>query len=181
MDKNLAVPTIGMLYPSQDFPTYSRAIAYCKNKVFWTQIARVNYECILHFVKICTWTSYLKLENSMSLTSLISNSIRLMLDDLCLRKTRTQWYLKYSKYSGQHLKNSSPNSSLNSKKGRNLNSQCVLTRSFEAWWNSNTMKSEFVQALVNKTQNVPFTNFWSFIAFILVWKWKSWFGYFLKN
>ena len=51
------------------------------------------------------WTSYTKLENSTSLSTQISNSIQLKLNDLCLKQTQTRWNLKYLKYSGQNLEN----------------------------------------------------------------------------
>ena len=114
------------------------------------------------------WTSYLKLENSTSLSTQISNSIKLELDDLCLKQTRTRWNLKYSKYSGQNLENSSPNSSSNSKNWRNINSLCVWTRSSEARWNSNLMKSELVQALVGTDD----TGFWPYQLFTTI----NWFA-----
>ena len=111
------------------------------------------------------WTSYLKLEDSTSLSTQISNSIKLKLDDLCLKQTRTRWNLKYSKYSGQNLENSSPNSSSNSKNWRNMNSLCVRTRSFEARWNLNWMKSELVQALIKSLQ-LPFHGILSSMTFL---------------
>ena len=52
------------------------------------------------------------------------------------------------------MENLSPNSSLNSKYGRNLNSICVPTWRSERWWNSNSKKSKLIQALIlssNKT------------------------------
>ena len=71
------------------------------------------------------------------------------LDDLCLRQTRSQWWnLKYSNNFGQNLEDLPPNLTLNSKNRRKLNSICVRTQSFEAWWNSNSMKSELVEALL---------------------------------
>ena len=62
-----------------------------------------------------------KLKNLTSLSTQCSSSIKLELNDLCLRQTLTLWNLKYSKYSDQNLENSSPNLRLNLKNGRNFN------------------------------------------------------------
>ena len=103
------------------------------------------------------WMSYLQLENSMSLNTQISSLIKL----LCLRQTQPRQHWN-TQNSCQNLENSSPNSSLNSKNGRNLNSLWFRTWLSEAWWNSNSMKSEFIQALVLWTKHWENrANFWS--------------------
>ena len=50
--------------------------------------------------------------------------------------------MKYLKYSGQNLINLYQNSVLSSINECNYNLMCVQTRSSEARWNSNLMKSE---------------------------------------
>ena len=102
----------------------------------------LHYETEKSGVFSSAWTSFFKLENSISFTTQIPNSMKFEFECLYFWETQTRWNLKCSKYSTQNLVNSFLNSSLQLKNLFFLNLICVWTRSFQVCYYSNSMKCE---------------------------------------
>ena len=101
-------------------------------------------------IYICssTQTSYLNLEISTSFTTQVSNSMKFKFHGLYFPENLNLIKLEIctrNTYLIQNSTNSSLKSSLNLKNTFSLNSLCVLNGSFQAPWNSNSMKCVLIQ------------------------------------